>query len=784
MMKKLMPIMLALPFLLLSVISADAGVTDKPVSSAENREVLNQEIEKVRIPARGVISTQVENANDRVAVKKNVKQQPIDIEGEVLIPVNLNRARKPALIRKQGYLYPGDPKIYPMGRGRDDLPHGYLFNYDDESTEYYLGSGIAGDEFGIWFQSPQAACSLYAVDLTFYANTGGGTIELNVMGVGAVSPDTVAALPTDDSIAVADIFGANLMGEDETFPLEIVATNDFETFVFPDWEYDIDVGRDIFWIHWTKTGEAPMLLADSDNPGNYLHTWCYFPNHYDDWGGGWLNYGESVGIEAMVRCEVVFYEDPPPSVAGVQMNDTYRTDAITLTAAASDNALDPALEGIASGNLVYSVNGGPSDTLAAIVSGDTAVGFTLTATVPAGVSGDVVEYYFDALDLAGLYARSFPTISFNRTEPTQPDANVLIVRDRVHEDQRDLLEKVLDDNNFIYELWDAHVRNGIDESVLGHGWGTILVYGWGSSTVPMFAGDTDPGYANFIDGGGNLFLTDMDWMCASSAGCGDATFTWASGDFAYDYFGLASGQNDPGTIEIVPITGQNVAEFDGMSLELDHAAYLLMADAGWIDYITPGAATAIFSDGSNTVGATMDHSGTSGGKAVYLSFMADAAGDTVATGAEWDYSQFATLVDSVISYFGAVSPPAAALVGVGSTRFGVASGTNSGTVNATALDGDGTLTSVVVKWAMATEDDTTAAGEQVWSDTTTEAMTAGTGDAYSATITPTGFTDSSTVVYWVEATDNDATTSVSEAGSFWGTDFVSTGAEILYMFDY
>ncbi|HJL54159.1 MAG TPA: hypothetical protein QF695_16230, partial [Arenicellales bacterium] len=221
-----------------------------------------------------------------------------------------------------------------------------------------------------------------------------------------------------------------------------------------------------------------------------------------------------------------------------------------------------------------------------------------------------------------------------------------------------------------------------------------------------------------------------------------------------------------------------------MSLELDHAAYLLMADAGWIDYITPGAATAIFSDGSNTVGATMDHSGTSGGKAVYLSFMADAAGDTVATGAEWDYSQFATLVDSVISYFGAVSPPAAALVGVGSTRFGVASGTNSGTVNATALDGDGTLTSVVVKWAMATEDDTTAAGEQVWSDTTTEAMTAGTGDAYSATITPTGFTDSSTVVYWVEATDNDATTSVSEAGSFWGTDFVSTGAEILYMFDY
>ncbi|MDP6592364.1 MAG: hypothetical protein QGH48_04585, partial [Candidatus Poseidoniia archaeon] len=184
MMKKLMPIMLALPFLLLSVISADAGVTDKPVSSAENREVLNQEIEKVRIPARGVISTPVENASSSVSIQRKTEQQALDPEGDV-IPVKLERARKPALIRKQGYLYPGDPKIYPMGRGRDDLPHGYLFNYDDESTEYYLSGGAAGDEWGIWFQSPQAACSLYAVELTFYAGIGGGTIELDVMEAGA-----------------------------------------------------------------------------------------------------------------------------------------------------------------------------------------------------------------------------------------------------------------------------------------------------------------------------------------------------------------------------------------------------------------------------------------------------------------------------------------------------------------------------------------------------------------------------------------------------------------------
>jgi len=654
MMKKLMPIMLALPFLLLSVISADAGVTDKPVSSAENREVLNQEIEKVRIPARGVISTPVENASSSVSIQRKTEQQALDPEGDV-IPVKLERARKPALIRKQGYLYPGDPKIYPMGRGRDDLPHGYLFNYDDESTEYYLSGGAAGDEWGIWFQSPQAACSLYAVELTFYAGIGGGTIELDVMEAGAVWPDTI---PNADSIAVEDVFGANLMGEDETFPLEIVATNDFETFVFPDWEYYIDVGRDIFWIHWTKTGDEPMLLADSDNPGDYLHTWSYEPNQDGD--EKWSHYGASVGIEAAVRCEVVFYEDPPPSVAGVQMNDTYRTDAITLTAAASDNALDPALEGIASGNLVYSVNGGPSDTLAAIVSGDTAVGFTLTATVPAGVSGDVVSYYFDALDLAGLYGRSFPALSFERTEPVYPDANLLLLRNNVSTSQHDLFEEVLDDSGYVYEIWDTDERHGIDESVVGFGWDVIVAYGWSGTAIPMFAADTDPGFGAFIDGGGNLFYSDMDYMCGSSAGCGEVDFTFASGDFAFDYFGLASGQNDPGPINIVEVTGLGVTEIDipfvSAPLTLNHDAYIGSDGLGWIDYITVGDATAIFDDGSNVVGSTLDHSGTGGGIAVYLSFMADAAGDTLEDGS-WDHTEFAALLDGVIDYLDITSPP-------------------------------------------------------------------------------------------------------------------------------
>ncbi|MCK5604821.1 hypothetical protein KAR91_23225, partial [Candidatus Pacearchaeota archaeon] len=638
MIKKLLISSLALLFVVGTTIFAKAGdgtsvKAEKPSLAAIEKQVFTH--------PKAVFD---QPSIDRIATKKTeaAVNDFVDPTGDV-VRVTRSTSRKPALLKKRGYLYPGNPEIFPLNSTRDnrsDLPHGFLFNYDDESTEYYLSGGTAGDEWGIWFQSPQAACSLYAVELTFYQGEGGGTINLNVMAAGAVWPDTVwqGDAGTDyvgDSITVADVFGANLMGEGEEFPLEIAAeTNDFERFVFPDWDYNIDVGRDIFWIHWTKTGDSPMLLSDDGNAGDYLHTWSFEP--VQDGDVKWSHYGASVGIEAMVRCEVVFYEDPPPSIQANQTNDTYRTDAITLTADAWDNALDPALEGIASGNLFYSVNG-VSDTLVAVVSGDTAVGFTLTATIPAGVSGDEVEYYFDALDLAGLHGRSFPALSFERTEPDYPDANLLLLRNGVSSSQQDLFELVLDSLGYVYEIWDTDVRNGIDESVVGFGWDVIVAYGWGGNAIPMFAADTDPGFGAFIDGGGNLFLSDMDYMCSSSAGCNDPVFTFASGDFAYDYFGLASGQNDPGTIEIVPITGLNVTPIDipfvSSPLTLDHAAYLGQADAGWIDYITVGTATAIFDDGSgNVVGSTLDHSGTGGGIAVYLSFMADAAGDTLADG--------------------------------------------------------------------------------------------------------------------------------------------------------
>ena len=151
--------------------------------------------------------------------------------------------------------------------------------------------------------------------------------------------------------------------------------------------------------------------------------------------------------------------------------------------------------------------------------------------------------------------------------------------------------------------------------------------------------------------------------------------------------------------------------------------------------------------------------------------MADAAGDTTDQG-EWIYTEFAQLIEGALAEFGIASPPSINLVGEGSTRYGVASGTSSATVNVTCFDSDGELTSVVLKYFV-------DEGDVIEVNLSPEE-----GIAYSATFDIEGFSDTSTVTYWAEATDNDGFAAASGSGDFWGTSFVSSGTSVLYMRDH
>ena len=347
------------------------------------------------------------------------------------------------------------------------------------------------------------------------------------------------------------------------------------------------------------------------------------------------------------------------------------------------------------------------------------------------------------MDLAGLYSRSFPSLFFERTEPANPYADLLIIADSESGDQAalDLYRTVLDENSFVYEYWNASDRNGIDASVIGFGWSNIIVYGWGTNTVPVVAEEEDPGYGDFLDNGGNLLLADQDWFYGH--GLPDVP-TFTASDFAYDYFGFTGGTNDPcsgspcvSTADTV-FYGQNVTPMDSLFTEalggiaLQH--YGIYGTTNWGDYFDlSGDATAIFvgaTDG-NIYGAVKE---TSTYKAVNLGFMVDAAVDTTAEG-DITYDAFADFLVGAIEYFDVASP--AKITDV--DELVTTTDTGPFEISATIIDANGDAITATLWW---TDDD--------WVTDNDVAMTAD-GDVFSAEIPQLTATETTSVYYYIEA---------------------------------
>lgn len=93
-----------------------------------------------------------------------------------------------------------------------------------------------------------------------------------------------------------------------------------------------------------------------------------------------------------------------------------------------------------------------------------------------------------------------------------------------------------------YYIWNVADRNGIDSSVVNHStFKTIVKYGWGGSSMAAKGADKN-GYSDFLDRGGRILYSDMDYFFAAGL---DAGGSFSEGDFAYDYLGLSNYVNDP-----------------------------------------------------------------------------------------------------------------------------------------------------------------------------------------------------------------------------------------------
>jgi len=664
---------------------------------------------------------------------------------------------------------------------RDD-PLWPLSHMSESDAYYYLGSGAAGDTFSVVL-TPAAPAIVQEVYYQWFSAGNCVAFGSDYGAASAISPDGDCYSIARGSTNLSPI------GQLRTTP----TPNSIAGYV-ADWSADalLDIGGTFivgdsldlsnvppFVISFVKGGATPQPLAAATAAIGATVSYTWFGGPWNTGQVGlWGRY--SSAIENMLMVKVTYPWGAPMAINSMSRPpNTFATSAtVTIEVDLLDDVGDNGMAIDQNDILTYHYEDPAGIVHTGLLTATSAVGadgngiYSFDITYSGAEAGDEISYWVTLLDDDNLPSASEPQ-SFAIKAPNNPEANLLIVLDALSSRQLNMFELVSSNNDLVFEVWEVQAEGGLDASVLGYGWNNIIVYGWGGSTVPMFATDEDPGYSTFIDGGGNLLLTDMDWMCASSAGCGSVDFTFAAGDFAYDYFGIASGQNDPGPIDTVDVSGLGISAmdtpFETDPLVLRHNLYLDDSGIGWIDYVTAGAGDDIFIDADGAgVGVMMDHSASGGGKAVYLSFMADAAGDTLADGS-WDYTQFATFVAGVFTELGVTSPPAISTV--------------TGQSKATALATAFPITAAIVD---ADADAITATlyyrgqGDASWTSVSmTE--TSGTFSADIPAVDSTGV-----ISYYIGASDGTAATTYPDnntpAMSFFHHQ-PTTGVDVLYVDD-
>lgn len=512
----------------------------------------------------------------------------------------------------------------------------------DNQAEYYLGSGDVGDTLAVVF-TPDAPARVVAVYVQWF---DGGTIKAFAADYSAEA----AALSSDGEVSAFDrgTLDVSPIGAHRT----AITDNLIEGYV-TDWSALLDIGgefvvgdsndihsRESFVIALVKDAESPHPLADAtDNRGYRNYTWFGGPWTGDMWG----RYGAS---DLMMRVVVEYPWGGPVTISNLsQLNNTYNTTGpFTVYADLQDDvdgtvAIDGSdnvtLFGTVNGDTLIIADGVPYNVDAA---GNGSYSFTFSGSYSPGTQ---IEYFIRTTDDTGIHSESMHR-SFQIKAPQNPTADMLFIADD-RQSQMDLYRITADWNGIDYEYWNVQAEGGIDASVINYGWSNIVIYGWGNQTLPVVSGELDPGYADFMDAGGNLVLIDQDWFYGHGLG---TDLTFSSGDFAYDYFGLAGGTNDPATGGVgaadttyLGIGGTPMdTPFQTEPLVLRHHDWNTL---NWADYLVAGSGTPVFqgSVDGNHYGVVYDN-GVS--KGAVFSFLAEAAvveqeGGSYAFGQFWDF---------------------------------------------------------------------------------------------------------------------------------------------------
>jgi len=268
-----------------------------------------------------------------------------------------------------------------------------------------------------------------------------------------------------------------------------------------------------------------------------------------------------------------------------------------------------------------------------------------------GAPGNKISYSAKAYNNYGSYGFSFgyPFNEFEICEPSQPGADILLVGDDLR--LFDHYDRVLSDLGYMYEFWDVNEHHGIDESVTNWGWNIIIVAGFGIGSVPTRDYEENP-YAAFLDDGGNMALMSQDWFFGQGEPAGNITFE--PGDFAYDYFQIGGGTNDPGEdIDSVLYGYENDPishDWEGMPLNMSPA---LSGLRNWIDwtYATGTGVNCFYASNSGQTVGVWNETGSY--RTLFLPFMFE----WLLTEDVLPNQDAYTLMENILTFFQAQSPP-------------------------------------------------------------------------------------------------------------------------------
>lgn len=544
----------------------------------------------------------------------------------------------------------------------------WTLQHTDGVSEYYLGSGAAGDTFAVVF-TPAAPCSVKYVDMSWFSSGNFTAFAANYSAdaqaeyPGGLTTDAeddmvlprpigeLLAPYTPGSVANAGTeFGDRMPADIGNFKVGNETT--FET--------------EPFLIGFVKGGETPQPLADGDQAPN-TYTWFGGPATDNQWE----SYNSDVDVN--MRVIVTYPWGAPIAFTVNQLPNTYNTSGPFMARFNLFDDVDQDGTAITSADSItfHATDGTNTITVDQADFVEYDVESSGNGWYEAEISGldfsvgNQITYWLDATDNQDLYSVSNAK-SFTVMKPGHPDADVLVIMDNGI-DRSSVYFDVLNENGVVYETWNADpgANNGIDSSVINYGWNNIILFGWGAGSLPAVQGEEDPGYATFLDNGGNLFYSDQDYFYAHGL---DETGTFSPGDFAYDYLGLGEYTNDP-TQEppndskpkadsVFTGVGGVASSITTYSLEGGFDIWDIHGN-DWGDYVSPsGSAMTLFIGSNDGQNYGVQNTTSAGGTTVYSSFMAEANVDTTAEGVIVPGAEFTALMNAVLGdEFGVASPP-------------------------------------------------------------------------------------------------------------------------------